>query len=336
MMDVFSISVFSVSPAVFIAAFALDALIGDPMWLPHPVRVIGWWIIRLENILKRGASSPAIERFKGLIFVIAVILPVFAAMFFICLAIANSSPSVIRLAGICLAIYIISTTIAANELISSVKKVIKAVKAKDIDSARNLLSMIVGRDTERLNEKDILKAAIETLSENLSDGVIAPIFYLAMGGIPLAMAYKAVNTMDSMVGYKNDKYRHFGWAAARLDDMANYIPARITGIIIVVSSAVIRCSISDSWRAVSTMFKDGRKHSSPNSGFPEAAIAGALGVCLGGASTYGGVVVDKPFIGVEITMDYLSASDYAVQIARVSCVIGAVFFAIMLYLRSFI
>lgn len=335
-MNIFNIHAFSISPAVFIAAFALDALIGDPRWLPHPVRLIGWWIFRLENVLRSGASSPAIERLKGIIFVIAVILPVFAVMFFISNAIAKGSSPLAILAGALFAIYITSTTIAASELIASVKKVIEAVKAQDIDSARNLLSMIVGRDTAHLNETDILKAAIETLSENLSDGVIAPIFYLAIGGLPFAVIYKALNTMDSMVGYKNEKYRHFGWAAARLDDVVNYIPARITGLIIAFSSAVVLRSVSDAGRAMSTMIKDGKKHSSPNSGFPEAAIAGALGVRLGGHSTYGGVVMDKPFIGVEITMNYLSASDYAVRIAKNSCIAGAVFFAIMLYLRSFI
>jgi adenosylcobinamide-phosphate synthase len=158
----------------------------------------------------------------------------------------------------------------------------------------------VGRDTSELDEQDISRAVIETVAENASDGVVAPLFYLALGGPALALAYKAVNTLDSMVGYKNDRYRHFGWAAARLDDLANFIPARITAVLVCLAADINRRFMSDdapSPRPWHIMLRDGRNHPSPNSGYPEAAMAGALGVRLGGPGTYGGQMSVKPYIG---------------------------------------
>jgi len=152
----------------------------------------------------------------------------------------------------------------------------------------------VGRDTENLNEKGVLKATMETLAENLSDGIIAPLFFLALGGLPLAMAYKAINTLDSMVGYRNERYLEFGRASARCDDLANFIPARITGLLMVAAAPLFALSAKNAWRI---MGRDGRNHSSPNSGMPEAAVAGALGVRLGGTNLYGGKPVEKPTIG---------------------------------------
>ena len=163
--------------------------------------------------------------------------------------------------------------------------------------------MIVGRDTQHLSEEGVLRATVETVAENLSDGIIAPLFYLAVGGLPFAMTYKAVNTLDSMVGYKNDRYLLFGRASARLDDIANFIPARITGLLVVIAVFLLTLAgkagrpAINARRALTVMLRDGRKHSSPNSGFPEAAVAGGLGVILGGPSTYGGIVIEKPYIG---------------------------------------
>ena len=192
-----------------------------------------------------------------------------------------------------LLIYLTSTTIAVHELINSARAVIEAITNSNIESARERLSIIVGRDTHALTEKEILKATMERLAENLSDGIIAPVFYLVVGGLPLAMSYKAINTLDSMVGYKNDKYIHFGWAAARLDDIANYIPARITGFFIAGASFLVFRSLSIVHSSLFTMLRDGRKHLSPNSGMPEAAMAGALGNPMGRPTGEGGIVIVK-------------------------------------------
>jgi adenosylcobinamide-phosphate synthase len=238
--------------------------------------------------------------------------------------------------GYAIFIYLVSTTIATRGLLKSGSGVVRELLKGDIVSSRMKLSMIVGRDTEPLQEKGILKATIETLAENASDAIVAPLFYFVIGGLPLAMTYKAINTLDSMLGYKNEKYTHFGWASAKLDDIANYIPARITGFLIVgaayfinkmryiISRVAIKFIAADSgagkhvsrvfnWierktnkpdfnsghSAYTIMRRDGNKHSSPNSGIPEAAMAGALGVRLGGPSAYGGVVIKKSYLGEE-------------------------------------
>jgi adenosylcobinamide-phosphate synthase len=234
-------------------------------------------------------------------------------------------------------VYLTSTTIAARELIGSAKTVIDSVREKDINAAKKNLGMIVGRDTHDLSEKAILKASMETVAENLSDGVVAPLFYLALGGLPLAMAYKAINTLDSMVGYRNERYLNFGRAAARLDDIVNFIPARITGFLIVISSLIISRSLFTLHFSLKTLLRDGRNHLSPNSGVPEAAMAGALGIRMGGPSTYGGMVVEKPYIGdartADSTEDYLVASGRALAIARVTSALGVLSAAVMLSAR---
>lgn len=331
-------SVFSLSPLVFILAVLMDLAIGDPMWLPHPVRIIGKAITRTE-ILLRKSKLKVKEKLKGVLLVIIIVgstsgitgLIVYATG----VASIKGSP-LLHYSATLLMVYLTSTTIAVSGLLNSAKMVIESVKDHDIESARKNLGMIVGRDTQSLTEKDILKATIETLSENLSDGIIAPIFYLIIGGIPSAMAYKAINTLDSMVGYKNDKYKEFGRAAARLDDIANYIPARISGVCIAIASVIICRSLHAYKASFKTMIRDGKKHLSPNAGIPEAAIAGALGVKLGGPSTYNGIEVQKPYIGTERTEDYLTASQKAMDIIRVSSFIGTGIAAIILYIRDVI
>jgi adenosylcobinamide-phosphate synthase len=186
----------------------------------------------------------------------------------------------------------------------------------------------------------VLRAAIETVSENLSDGVIAPVFYLVIGGLPLAIAYKAINTLDSMVGYRNEKYLSFGWAAAKLDDAANFIPARLTGIFIVLASFCYYLlrkpgnALSAARASFRVMKRDGRNHTSPNSGIPEAAMAGCLGVRLGGPSTYGGILVQKPFIGDDRTGDYGSASEQAIGIVLLASCIAALAAVATVWLRA--
>ncbi len=251
---------------------------------------------------------------------------------------------IITAAGIVTAVVLTSTTIAIRDLIDSSKTVIDSVKAGTIDEARRSLSMIVGRDTERLPDKGILKATIETLAENLSDGIVAPLFYFALGGLPLAMTYKAINTLDSMVGYKNEKYINLGKASARLDDIANYLPARITGVLIVAAIGICRTfslivgrtrsSLSTAGNAFAIMIRDGRNHSSPNSGIPEAAMAGGLGIMLGGPSTYGNVLVEKPTIGEEKNSDYHAAAENTLKIVLLASSLGLGVSVLILFLRG--
>lgn len=328
---------FCLPPAILILAFLTDLAVGDPKWLPHPVRIIGKAITKTEIFLRKYFISPLQEKIGGILLVIIVVGLTFGIASLIVYAIvgANTQTSaLLRFCSVALMVYLTSTTIAARELINSARLVIKEVKNKNIENARNNLGMIVGRDTQNLSEEGILKATIETLSENLSDGVIAPLFYLALGGLPLAMTYKAINTLDSMVGYKNEQYKNFGWAAARLDDIANYIPARITGALIAVSSAVAFRSPFTVHSSIKTMFRDGRKHTSPNAGIPEAAMSGALGVRLGGPSAYSGIIVQKPYIGTETEVDYLSASEKTIDVVMLSSIVGIVISGIVLYARG--
>ncbi len=199
--------------------------------------------------------------------------------------------------GMIISVFLASLTLATKSLYDESKVVLNALNRGDMEEARKRLSMIVGRDTKDLNGKEILRAVIETVSENLSDGIVAPMFYLTLGGVPLAMAYKAVNTLDSMVGYKNAGYRDIGCFSAKMDDMANLIPARLTGFIIIFSAFILRLNWRDSWRI---MQRDGRNHSSPNSGISEAAVAGALDIQVGGENRYFGEITRKPTIGDKI------------------------------------
>ena len=319
-----------IGPFEIMYAFILDLAIGDPRWLPHPVRLIGKSINGLERLLRKVFTAATGERLGGILLVLFLVLPVYFITDRIVTLLYQASGRLSTMLGTVIVVYLTATTIATRELIRSAQLVIASIRNGNLASARQQISMIVGRDTHELSEKGVLKATIETLAENLSDGVIAPLFYLAIGGLPLAMTYKAVNTLDSMVGYKNEKYFYFGWAAARLDDLANYLPARITGLIIVLSLFPLtfvrnaRKSVSAVRRCLIIMIRDGRKHPSPNSGIPEAAMAGALGIRLGGPSTYGGVLSDKPGIGDEETDDYLSASYDAMTLVKFSSVVAAI------------
>ncbi|NLW36510.1 adenosylcobinamide-phosphate synthase CbiB [Syntrophorhabdus aromaticivorans] len=317
---------------ILVLAFFLDLLMGDPPPLPHPVRIIGKGITLLERCLRRPFSTPGQEKTAGMLLAVLVVLSVFLAAYLVEKWVLFSLKGLARLAGILFLVYLAASTIAAKELLKAGLRVIEAVKEGDMGRARIHLGMIVGRDVHGLEKKAILKAAMETLSENLSDGVIAPFFYFILGGLPLAMAYKAINTLDSMVGYRNEKYMNLGWASARLDDIANYIPARISGLLIALSSFLLyksRMVCADSLR---TMVRDGKRHPSPNSGYPEAALAGALGVSLGGPSTYNGILMEKPCIGQEKTADYLPPSFDAIRLVRLSSFTGFFLSLIILFL----
>lgn len=270
--------------------FVLDMLFGDPYWMPHPVKAMGKMISRLERGLR--ARFPKTE--KGELLAGGVLaLTMISVWFLLPAAVLRLINRVHPLAALVAETFLAYQVLAARCLQTETAKVAKALET-GLTEGQKAVSMVVGRDTSVLDETGVVKAAVETIAENTSDGEIAPLFYLALGGVPLAMLYKAVNTMDSMIGYKNDRYLFFGRAAARLDDLLNLIPARLTAVFL--SLAAPLCGL-DGRRAWNIARRDHARSTSPNSGWCEAACAGALGVQLLGPAVYFGKRYDKPVIG---------------------------------------
>lgn len=276
---------------ILAAAYALDWVVGDPEWLPHPVRLIGWGTEKAEQAVRRRGEGKRFDLVAGGF--IAFAMPV--ASMFLCRAILNRTRRCHRSFGILAEVWLASTCLATRDLLDEATRVLSAIDAGDIDLARLRLARIVGRDTAALDELEICRAVIETLAESLSDGIIAPLFYLAIGDVPLAMAYKTVNTLDSMIGHRDERHLYFGRAAARLDDMANWVPARLSALL--VSLAAGAMGKTSGVRAAGVWLSDGAKHASPNAGQVESAMAGALGVRLGGENRYGGEYVRSPHLG---------------------------------------
>lgn len=302
---------------LIVLAYAADLIFGDPEWMPHPVRWIGRLISFTEEKLRRPADSGRMARLKGIALVgIVVGATMFCAWFFITLM-----RSVHPVLGDISWIYAAYTALAVKDLRVKAREVYRALQKGDLHAARNELSKIVGRDTDRLDEEGITKAAVESVAESTSDGIIAPLLYLIIGGPVLALGYKAVNTLDSMVGHRDERYIDFGWCAARLDDAANFIPARLSGFLIACASWSVGNGFEDSWKILR---RDGRKHNSPNSGIPEAAMAGALGVKLGGPATYAGEVIEKPYIGESVRMIERSMIPEALTISFISSLLMVV------------
>lgn len=277
-------------PLIIFLALLLDLAIGDPRWLPHPVVAIGSLINVLDRWLRQEWLN---ERLAGVILTLLVVFCSSGTTWFLLKALTVLLPG----AGWIAAMVISSTCLAARSLHKESALVASALLAGDLTMGRHYLSRIVGRDTDHLDAPEIWRAVVETVAENTSDGIIAPLFWLTIGGPVAAVAYKAVSTLDSMVGYKNSRYLYFGWASARMDDLLNYIPARLSAILLIVAAPLAGCSASSSARIT---FRDRLKHLSPNSGHPEAAAAGALGVRLGGASSYGGISSWKEYIGDQL------------------------------------
>jgi len=272
-----------------VLAYGLDLIFGDPGWLPHPVRGMGKLTGYLEKKLRGSISSQILS---GAVLAIAVVgLAYLGAFFAIRLA-----EQINRWAGFAISTVLIFTTLSSRSLSKEARSVYQSLKSGSIKDARKKLSLIVGRDTEALNQDEIIRATVETVAENSVDGIISPLFYAALGGAPLALAYKAINTLDSMVGYKNERYLYFGWFSARLDDVANYVPARLSILLVPLASLILR---KRALNTLCTILRDGKKSPSPNAGIPEAAFAGALGIQLGGVNYYQGKRILKPILGVE-------------------------------------
>ena len=274
-----------------LGGFVLDTLFGDPSWLPHPVVLMGKAISALEKRLRaRLPQTPQGELLGGA--VVAFTLPVgtFLLTSLVCLGAAKLSPWL----ELAVQMFWCGQALAAKGLAQESTNVYRALIKPDLPAARKAVSRIVGRDTQNLTLEGVTKAAVETVAENASDGVIAPLLYMLLGGAPLALTYKAINTMDSMLGYKNEKYLYFGRAAAKLDDAANYLPSRLAGLLWCAAAALTGNSPKGAWRI---WRRDRRCHASPNSAQTESACAGALGVQLAGPAYYFGEYYAKPTIG---------------------------------------
>lgn len=297
-------------------AYLLDQAAGDPEWFPHPVRLIGAGISRGESTLRRPGQTGTVELASGAALTIAM---VGSAYWLTAAAIRLTRRSSISI-GNATELVLAWTCLAARNLEQEAAAVTDTLQRGDLPLARKRLSRIVGRDTEDLDEQEISRAVIETGAESSSDGIMAPLFYMALGGVPLAMAYKAVNTLDSMIGHADSKYFFFGKAAARLDDVANFLPSRITALALVAASPLVRRS--DPKAAWRTWRRDGAKHKSPNAGQPESAMSGALHVALGGGNVYAGELIPAERMGREFPPSTPDKSRQALRLVSVASLIG--------------
>lgn len=288
-------------PLQIAAAVILDLVFGDPRWFPHPVRLIGMLCSRFEALSRRYIGSPSVA---GTVTTVAVLTTTVAVTFSVLFTVSLYSSLLAQGVAVC----IVYLSIAARDLIAHSKKVYQSLEEESLAKARETVGYIVGRDTKELDRVGVIRACVETVAENMVDGVTAPLFYAVLfslaavftGADPIisaaigAMCYKSINTMDSMFGYKNESYLHFGRSAALLDDAVNFIPARISSMFLIAAAFILFLD----WKNAYTVFtRDRLNHASPNAGHPEAAVAGALGLQLGGVSMYFGKAVEKPTIG---------------------------------------
>lgn len=277
-----------------IAALLVDRLLGDPRSSLHPVVLIGRYIAWLEKKLRNPLHTAFRQQSLGFLLVLAVLLTVYGVVWS-GLLLAQQTANWLYAT---LAIVLLSFTISPRSLAEAGEEIYRYLLAGDMTQARFKVGWIVGRDTANLDTPEVTRATVETVAENIVDGIISPLFYFALGGVPLAFLYRAVNTMDSMLGYKNEKYLYFGRAAARIDDLFNYVPARLTGLLIILAAWLLRFDAARAWHMIK---RDARKHPSPNSGYAEAGVAGALGVQLGGLNYYGGIASQRAKMGDSLS-----------------------------------
>lgn len=272
-------------------SYIADFIFGDPRWFPHPVRLMGRFVSFLEEKLN-GSEHKTMQRFYGSVTALGVI-----AISGICAyVIIELATKIHPLAGKIAWIFLACTTLAIKDLVIHARAVWKQLSINDIQGARRKLSLMVGRDTVKLSQDEVIRATVETVAESTSDGIIAPLFYLFLGGPVLAISFKAISTLDSMIGHKNERYLYFGWCAAKIDTIANFIPARITGLLIPIAALF---SGKDSVQSLRICLRDGKKQDSLNSAISEAAMAGALGIRLGGTCSYSDRIVEHPYLGED-------------------------------------
>ena len=299
---------------VLLVGWIADLVMGDPERLPHPIVWFGKAIAWCERMLNKGRG----RRVKGILTALLLIGIVYAAMFFL----LRWIDSINVFLGLAVKAILVFYCLAGTTLIREVKKVFEAVD-RSLEEGRKQVARIVGRDTSELSEQEMRIAALETLAENLSDGVVAPVFWYAILGVPGMMAYKMVNTLDSMIGYRTQRYREFGWCAARIDDVANYLPTRLTTLLML--------TVTGRFRLLNFVTWFGREHASPNSGYPEAALAGILDCRFGGPHTYFGEIVEKPYIGTNERPITTADMERAVRINRRVEVVAVVIACLILF-----
>jgi adenosylcobinamide-phosphate synthase len=307
-----------VTPVDILAACMLDALLGDPHAWPHPVRGMGWLTTWAEKWVRRFCVGPGSLRITGAVLALGLPSLAFCAGW----AFMAAGSAVHDWIGRGIGIWLASTVLAWRDLVDHVHAVSQALKAGTLERARHSVGFIVGRDTDRLSEPEIVRATVETIAESASDGIVAPLFFLVVGGPPLALAYKSISTLDSMIGHRDAAYRDFGWASARLDDLLNWIPARVTAWLIALAAGAVCRNARSVHRSGALLLRDGHKHPSPNSGRPEAAMAGALGVQLGGTNFYAGLRHDRPLLGDATEPLSAAHIDRALEIMTVAYLIA--------------
>jgi adenosylcobinamide-phosphate synthase len=305
-----------------VVALLLDAIIGDPDWLwrraPHPVVWIGNGIGWLERKLNREDWSKQARKFAG---ILTVVILVGAAMLIGALL---SDLLHGHWLGFIIEALMASTLIAQRSLYQHVARVHRAFSDGGLPAARKAVAMIVGRDPERLDDSGVTRAAIESTAENFSDGIVAPVFWLALLGLPGLITYKAINTADSMIGHRTDRYTDFGWASARLDDLVNLVPARLSGVLVALAAPVVRGSITTAFK---TMLRDARHHRSPNAGWPESAMAGALGIALSGPRVYAEGVANEPYLNADGRMAEPNDIGHALRVYAAACALEVLIYA---------
>ena len=300
---------------VLSCAYAMDLIAGDPEWLPHPVRAMGRMIAAGEMVATPGRHAPVRDLIQGAVVTVLVVAATTAAAIAALRAVRLIHPGVAFVVEALLA----WTVLATGSLLREAARVIQALESDDIVSARVRLARIVGRDTATLTESEVARGVIETLAESTCDAIVAPLCFLVAGGVPAALAYKAVNTLDSMIGHREPPYTYFGRVAARLDDIANWIPARLAAVAIAIAAA---CTGQNGAGALRVWRRDHSNHDSPNAGHPEAAMAGALGVRLGGTNEYDGTAVTKPLIGSGNPVPTIAATRAACRIVTAASVVS--------------
>ena len=312
---------------LIIAALVLDLLLGDPRNLPHPVVLIGKSIAWCETKIRYFCASPRSLQWGGVLLAVVIVGGTYLVVWGLLKVCYHIHPWV----GIALEIWLLYTSLAVKSLHQHAAAVAVPLAQQDLVTARVKVGMIVGRDTDRLDEGEVTRAVVETVAENTIDGIISPLFYAFIGGAPLALAYKAVNTLDSMVGYKEARYRDVGMASAKFDDLVNYLPARLTGLLMLLIAPFTPGGLKRVWQ---TMKRDARKHPSPNGGIIEAGVAGALGVQLGGLNYYFGEPSERATMGEPLQplrmvhIHQTIAIMYGITLA--ATVLGAILYTLIL------